>query len=771
MLKSKMHWQLNQSTITPPFNLSVSPIIERMLVKRGITTQEEAEQFLFPNINDLHNPFLFEDMEKVVSRIEQAIENQEYIVIYGDYDADGVTATSVLVSTLSSLGASVDYYIPNRFTEGYGPNEEAFRMMADSGCTLLITVDNGIAAPEEAQLAKALGMDLIITDHHEPQSALPETFATIHPALSESYPDDDLAGVGVAFKVAQALLGEVPKELTSYVAIGTVADLVPLRGENRLLVKQGLSVLSKPCQPGIEALKQLGKLEGTLTADNIGFVIAPRLNAVGRLQDADLAVDLLLADDPILAEDMAKEIDALNQERQQLVKTIANEAFEQIETYHQEDDVIVVAGEGWNPGVLGIVASRIVNTYYRPTIVLGIDRDKGIAKGSGRSIPAYDMFQEGMRVRDYFMHFGGHAQAAGMTVELSQVDVLRQQLNEHAKEVLTDDDFTPTLTVEDDVSWANIDLNFPKELEKLAPFGMGNDKPIFQVSNITLTQIKRIGSNQNHIKMLGTKDQTSVEMIGFQLGNLADRLTSGASIDVVGEIELNEWNGYQKLQIKLKDVRCMEWQLFDYRGKALNDSTKQQLQDSEGTVFVSFQQQSQTEDNVMHYNEIIHEPFEQSLKVVCVDMPESLDQFESLLEQFEFEAIYLCFRQEHSHFLSTLPTRDDFKQLYAIFKKHQQIRLDQKPELAKAKNWSSDQLDFMLDVFFDLNFVKITNGLIVIQDNVSFRPLDESPTYQRKLNAVTVEETLYYSTYRELKEWIQSRIHSRFKEGEVVYEF
>ncbi|MDQ0158729.1 single-stranded-DNA-specific exonuclease RecJ [Alkalibacillus salilacus] len=772
MLESKMNWQLNNIENQTQLSVSVSPVIKRMLAKRGIDNDEQAQQFLYPNINDLHNPFLFEDMEKTVQRIQQAIDTGEHIVIYGDYDADGVTSTSVLVSTLQSLGAVVDYYIPSRFSEGYGPNEEAFRMLGESGCTLIITVDNGIAAPHEATVAKELGIDLIITDHHEPQDTMPDAFAIIHPNLSGQYPFDDLAGVGVAFKLAHALIGEVPTWLTSYVAIGTVADLVPLRGENRLLVKQGLSILSKECQPGIEALKQLGKLEGNLTAENIGFVIAPRLNAVGRLQDADLAVDLLLEEDSVLAEDMAKEIDQLNQERQQLVKTIAEEAFEQIESYYRDDSVIVVSGEGWNPGVLGIVASRIVNKYYRPTLVLGEDPESGIAKGSGRSIPAFDLFQEGMLIRDHFKQFGGHAQAAGMTVDLNQVSQLREAFNERAQKVMSPEDYIPTLSIEDDVDWAEIDLNFPKELELLSPFGMENEKPIFQVSNITLSQIKRIGANQNHIKMMGMKDQVSIEMIGFQLGDIAEKLTPGVEIDVAGEIEVNEWNGHRKLQIKLKDVRCQEWQLFDYRGKVLPDTVKHQLTNDQETLFVYFNHKMKPSvDSAVYYEQLINDSHDEYKRIVCLDLPQNLQAFEDILKHSYIDAVYLCFHQDQSHFLSVIPTRDDFKQLYGLLKKHKQITSEQKVQLAQAKSWSNDKLDFMLDVFFDLDFVKITNGLIVFQESVSFRPLEQSTTYQRKLDAVKVDEILYYSTYRELKEWIDSKIHSREMEGEVVHEF
>ncbi|GAA0457065.1 single-stranded-DNA-specific exonuclease RecJ [Alkalibacillus silvisoli] len=770
MLKSKMNWIKAQQNQTPHFDLSISSVIKRMLLKRGIHTEEEAEAFLYPNINDLHDPFLFDGMDRVVTRINQAIENEEKILIYGDYDADGVTATALLVKTLSSLGAVVDYYIPNRFKEGYGPNENAFRAVSEAGGSLIITVDNGIAALKEAKLAKGLGMDLIITDHHEEQDEVPEAYAIIHPRLSEDYPFNDLAGVGVAFKLAQALLGEVPKDLTGLVAIGTVADLVPLQGENRVLVKQGLSILTHTEQPGVKAIKQIGKIDSQMSTEHIGFVIGPRLNAVGRLQDASLAVDLLLEEDPVIAFDIAKEIDELNQERQKIVKSISEEALEQIEQQYANDHVIVIAQENWNPGVLGIVASRIVNKYYKPTIVLGIDLERGIAKGSGRSIPSYDMFKEGMEVNELFTHFGGHAQAAGMTVDESKIDELRQALNERAKTFLTNEDFIPTLSIEDEVEWGEVDLNFPKELDTLAPFGMGNEKPTFQVSDILLTDLRKIGAKQNHIKLQGQKDGLPIEMIGFQLGEVADQLTPGVSVDVVGEIEVNEWNGHRKLQIKLKDLKCEEWQLFDYRGKPLNHQLIERLPTSTDALVVYFNEQTTPIfDQAYHISELALLNGENYKRLVCIDLPNSLEEFEQVIQFASYQSIYLCFSNKQDQMFSLIPSRQDFKMLYVTLNKHRNIKEEQKAQLAEAKNWTLNQLDFMLEVFFELNFVKITNGDITFQDEVEFKPLEESITYTRKQNAIKVEETLYYSTYGELKDWVECRLDLHMKEGEVVY--
>lgn len=767
MLESKMKWVLHNVVNTPAIDLPFSNVIKRMLAKRGIQTTEDANQFLHASLEDLHDPFLFSDMNIAVDRIRKAIEHHEQILIFGDYDADGVTSTAVLVRTLRRLGANVHYYIPNRFTEGYGPNENAFMEAHEAGIDLIITVDTGIAAPNEAKLAKQLGIDLIITDHHEEQDEMPEALAIIHPRLSEMYPFDHLAGVGVAFKLAHALLGQLPKELLALAAIGTVADLVPLIDENRVIVKKGLEELQHTSDGGLKALKTIGKIE-EVTEDSIGFIIGPRLNAVGRLQDASLAVDLLLEDDELIAEDMAQEIDALNKERQKIVSNCVEEALEEIENHYLNDKVIVLAKEGWNPGVLGIVASRIVNQYHRPTIVLGIDPEKNEAKGSARSIPAYDIFKNGMEVRHLFLQFGGHAQAAGMTVAVDQIDELRKALNERAEEILDESDFQPVLNIEDEIDWEEVYLNLPRQLSYLAPFGMGNEKPYFQLNGLTLLEARKIGAKKNHIKISALKDSKKIDMVGFQIGDVADCLSPGSLIDVVGEIEINEWNGQQKLQLKIKDIRCLESQVFDYRGKKL-----ELINLPKDAVIITFKGQSNLLDfDVIDYNKhkanlsnLLHD----TTKIVLIDLPSSLTELEDVLSVQHYESIYVCFHNHDEQFFTSSLTRNHFKTLYTTLLQHKVIQENQKQQLARAKGWNMKQLEFMLQVFFELNFVTMENGDIRLQSNVRQQPLTNSKTYLDQMQKIEVERTLYYSTADELKEWIMSHMKPQLKEGEVVH--
>lgn len=431
MLKSKTRWVVrkpDQHLVQMLANeLKITPLTASLLVNRGLDTVDAARYFLFGK-DDFHDPFLLKGMDLAVNRIRQAIEHHERILIYGDYDADGISSTSLLMLTLLDFGAMVDFYIPNRFTEGYGPNEQAFRQAKENGFSLIITVDTGIAAVHEAAVAKELGLDLIITDHHEPGPVLPTALAIIHPKLPDStYPFRELAGVGVAFKLAHALYGKTPEHLLEIAVIGTVADLVSLKGENRLIVKKGLEQLRSTKNIGLKAIfKSAGIDPLTINEETIGFTLGPRINAVGRLKDADLAVRLLLTDDPEEAEIFATEIEVLNKTRQEIVNTITAEAIEEVETHYSgpENKVLVIGREGWNAGVIGIVASRLVEKFYRPVIVLSFDRDKGLAKGSARSIQGFDLFHNLSTCRDILPHFGGHPMAAGMTLKLDDVDEL-----------------------------------------------------------------------------------------------------------------------------------------------------------------------------------------------------------------------------------------------------------------------------------------------------------------------------------------------------------
>ena len=500
MLKNQSHWNIIKESNhdLDRTESHMSPVLHKLLLQRGVTDRKEMESFVSPKLEALYHPEKLAMIEKAATRIHTAIEEQEKILVYGDYDADGVSSTALLMTALNELGAVCDFYIPNRFSEGYGPNEAAFRQAKEKGFNVIITVDNGISA------------------HHEIQGELPDAYAIIHPKCSENYPFRELAGVGVAFKFAQYLLGYFPEHLLDFVAIGTIADLVPLINENRVLAYYGLEKLSNTNKPGLIALKNQCQIEGSVTEENVGFLIGPRLNAVGRLRDADMAVELLLSHDEEKARLLAEEIESINEQRQQIVQEIVEEAEAMVDT-DEKHSVIVVFKEGWNEGVLGIVASRLVKKFHRPTIVLNINPDTNLAKGSARSIPAFDLFNSCMQMNHLFTSFGGHAQAAGMTLHVKDLADLKSGLNQIIQEQLTAEDFIPVIDVNDNIDVNDVTEALIAEINQLAPFGVGNPKPIFKMS-AKPKEVRQIGLLKNHLKLQFEQENGMVKAIGFRMG-------------------------------------------------------------------------------------------------------------------------------------------------------------------------------------------------------------------------------------------------------------
>ncbi|MBM7701402.1 single-stranded-DNA-specific exonuclease RecJ [Metabacillus iocasae] len=769
MLQSKKRWrvqQTNHELVNELVNeLEVTPLIASLLINRGIQTVESAKQFLHVEQQSFHDPFLLDDMDKAVQRIHQAIENGERIMIYGDYDADGVSSTSVMLSALRSAGAHVDFYIPNRFTEGYGPNEEAFRFISDEGYTLVITVDTGISAVAEAELAQSLGFDLIITDHHEPGPVLPPAYAIIHPKKPGStYPFQELAGVGVAFKLAHALLGELPEYLLELAVIGTIADLVPLVDENRLIASKGLNYLKLSNRPGIKALLKVCSVKrDDINEDTIGFAIGPRINAVGRLQDADPAVDLLMTTNQEEADMLAKEIDSLNKERQQLVNEMTEEAIKAVEEQYPPDQhsVLVITGEGWNAGVVGIVASRLVDRFYRPTIVLSIDREKGIAKGSARSIEGFDLFANLSHCRDILPHFGGHPMAAGMTLNIEDVADLRQRLNELASEVLTEEDFIPITSIDTVCDIEDITIDNIKQLNALAPFGMSNPKPKVLVENVGLSSIRKIGAEQNHLKVVFEDKGLSVDAVGFGLGYIYEQVSPVSKVSFVGELSINEWNNMRKPQLMIEDVAVREWQLFDYR--SMRDVKKFLAQPETDTMKILIFNRATLDayqEALGEKQTIVIESDEQAAmfegrgeNIVFLDMPPSFSAIQNVLQNGMPSRIYALFLTAENHYFDTIPTREHFKWYYAFLAKKSPFDLGRyKEELALHRGWSKDAIDFMSQVFFELEFVTIENGLISLVKNSGKRDLIESATYRKKQEQIEIEKKFIYTSYAQLKE-------------------
>ncbi|MBB2481706.1 single-stranded-DNA-specific exonuclease RecJ [Bacillus sp. APMAM] len=775
MLKSKTRWVVKETVSSAARKLveqlNITPLVSILLVNRGIVETEEARSFLFMEDTSFHDPYLLFDMDIAVQRINESIANGEKILVFGDYDADGVSSTTVLMTVLKDLGASVDFYIPNRFTEGYGPNEMAFRWAADNGYKLIITVDTGIAAINEALLAKELGMDLIITDHHEPGPELPEALAIVHPKHPESkYPFKELAGVGVAFKLAHALYGRVPEELLDVVTIGTVADLVPLHGENRLIVKKGLKKLGITERPGIRALYALSNSSPEdINEETVGFMLAPRLNAPGRLDHAAPAVELLLTDDFEAANEIAKEIDGINKERQSIVNDITKDAISMIEAEFdlQENKVIVIGKEGWNPGVIGIVASRLVERYYRPTIVLSFDTEKKLAKGSARSIVGFDLFQNLSTCRDILPHFGGHTMAAGMTLSLDDVSELRTRLNHLANTSLSSEDFIPITEIDANIPIEEVNLESIQELNLLAPYGTGNPKPKIMIEKLSISQLRQIGADNKHLKVVLEKEGSILDGVGFGMGDYFHQVSPLASVSVLGELAINEWNNVRKPQIFLRDMKIEEWQLFDFRGVKQWNKWIPFIPKNE-SLFIVFQHQTleKLALDSLQFDIVEMKDERQCLElqiddrnIVLLDLPTSMTKLEMLIKDKKPSRIYCHFFHEQDHYFSTIPTREHFKWFYGFLIKQKTFNvMRQGDQLAAFKGWSRKTIDFMSQVFFDLEFVTIEDGLISLKPVKVKRDLVESKTYQEKQQQITLENELLYSSYKELKSWFDERV-------------
>lgn len=774
MLQSKTKW--NHSTV-PSDTLkwesnNVSPLIKELLLQRGITSEAAAKEFLSPDIKNLYNPAGLSDIQKATDRIHNAITEDEKILVYGDYDADGVSSTTVLITALQELGADCNYYIPNRFSEGYGPNEHAFKNAFENGFSLIITVDTGIASVQEAIVAKELGVDLIITDHHEPQDKLPDAFAIIHPKCSPDYGFSELAGVGVAFKLAEYLLGYFPKQLLDLVAIGTVADLVPLVDENRILAYFGLQSITTNQRPGLIALKKVCNISGDVSEEDIGFLMGPRINAVGRLQDADLAVQLLMSDSREEADNLAEKIQTINQKRQKIVSDIVKEADEMVGSI-DEHGVIVVAKEGWNQGVLGIVASNLVRKYDRPAIVLTILPETGQVKGSARSIPAFDFFTNCMKIKDLFTNFGGHSQAAGMTMPLENLEIVRVELNKIIHEQLREEDFTQEVNISKTLAIPEINEELVNEIEQLAPFGMANPKPLFRLNQIP-TDVRQIGNMKKHLKMQLKQDNMLIDGIGFSLGKLYHYITPKTEISIVGQLGINEWNGNKKVQMVIQDMKIDGTQLFDHRGRKHFDITPF-LHAGERQVAVYNilpDDGKQVPEGVLSvtYDSDI-DSFGIVDTIYLYELPADLSALQNLIRTLNPTNTHVCFQLEDSVYMKAFPNREDFKWLYVLLMKRKRIDFNEDLQMIMdAKNWTKDRVLFMSKVFFELGFVKIEKGIIHMNVQPVKKDLAESRLYQERLNRSEIEEILYYSPYNKLKMWFADCMKTgKSSEEELTY--
>ena len=552
-------------------SLKVSPLLAQVLINRGISDAQTGSVFLRPKLTQLISPEKMPGAETAVGRIKQAIKNKDKITIYGDYDVDGITGVSILLTLLTLLGADVDYYIPHRIEEGYGLNTDAVESLAKSGTKVLITVDCGITAFRSAELAGQLGLDLIITDHHQADTQLPKATAIVHPVLDQSYPNQNSCGAMVAFKLAWLLanhfntgpklapgLREFMLNATSLAAMGTVADVMELTGENRVLTSYGLKTLAECKLSGIQALIELAGLTGRgLDSFHIGFRLAPMLNAAGRMGHARLAVELLTSDTQVRSMQIAKYLKEQNDLRRRHERKIFKQACEMIVHQglsHPDQKSIVLANDHWHIGVIGIVAARIVDKFYRPTIM--INRTKGIGQGSARSISGFDILEGITACSQHLATFGGHKMAAGITLETEKIDRFAADFEAYAKENLNEEDVVDKLLIDSGATLSEFSKELVVELRMLEPFGQGNPQPVFATKGVRLASPpKTCGVNGGHLQLAITDNTAALRCIGFGLGKLEKKLLEHEFFNVAYQPKINTYNGISNVELVLTDIQ------------------------------------------------------------------------------------------------------------------------------------------------------------------------------------------------------------------------
>lgn len=537
--------------------LGISRMLAQVLMNRGINSAKEAQNFLDAKTSQLLDPYLFSDMAKAVSMARRSIEKKEKILVFGDYDVDGVTALALAKNALLGLGADVEHYIPHRVNEGYGLNKEILRIVKEKKARLVVTVDCGTSSYKEVEELKRNNIGVIITDHHQPQdSALPKADALINPKVSGcGYSYQDLAGAGVAYKFCQALAEKPLFDELDLVSLGTIADVVPLLGENRVIVKEGLAQLSKSRRPGIRALIETSRLKNKkINSGFVSYILGPRINASGRVGSADIALDLLLAKDDAQAIESARYIELHNRQRQKIESQILEEAQSLLSRVNfKEDKVIVLASEGWHHGVLGIVASKLADRFNRPTIVISLS--EGRCKGSGRSIKNFHLFEALMGCKDCLENFGGHAHAVGLVIDRANVEGFKHKINSLAKEKLCFEDLIPSIEIDMELKFPELTDKDIAGLEALEPFGRGNPEPLFFTRGLKLKGQPQV-LNRGTLKFWASDGEVTYPVIGFGMSDLSESLTNADSFDLVYYPRIDDWQEKEEILLEAREIFC-----------------------------------------------------------------------------------------------------------------------------------------------------------------------------------------------------------------------
>ena len=715
---------------------SISKNIAKILNARSITDMTVVKKYFSDEYEEGYDPFLIHDMQKAVDRINEVIENEEKILVYGDYDADGITSTVLLVETLISMGANVSSYIPNRFEEGYGPNKEAFTKIINSGISLIITVDNGIAGVEEVNLANELGCDVIVTDHHKIQDTMPNAYAIIHPEHPDgNYPFKKLAGVGVAFKLAHALLEIFPDFLLDLVAIGTIADMVSITDENRIFVKQGLELLNEDPRIGLKMLLELSSIDTKIDEQTVGFYIAPKLNSIGRMDSAKLGLTFLMAEDPVTAKSLAEQIEQYNIERKKVTEDIVKDVINKIENSDKkEKNVIMVSGK-YHEGVLGIVASNIVEKYQKPVFIMN-EKD-GVLKGSARSIFDFNIYTAMNKISDLFLAFGGHTLAAGFSFDESNYKEIEDFLDNEFEEFKQHNELKSSKNIDIVTSLEDISYQLLNSLDALKPYGMDFEKPSILIENAMVLNKAYFGSEKQYLRLTIADEVGNLECISFKDISAFDKVEKNDIIDLLCTLDKNNFNGRSKLQAHIIDINIKEFLFEDLRfmnydiSKIDNTSLKlSKYKDDKASNFYLYKDIDKLDTDFEY--------------IYLLDIPNSKDYFERITNLNPKKVFLIC---EEKEILSDLYLIDKDR-LIKLFNlilstNNKQINVAQQLDrLLSVLKTNVDSLKIMIQIFKELELITFVNNTIILNPNYKTVDLKKSPSFVKMESIFEMENLL-----------------------------
>lgn len=780
---AKYNWKLKESSselqkkiqALQAAGLNYSPAFLRLCLNRGLESSEQIDQAINQTPQLYHDPFELYQMDRAVERLQLAIENEERILIYGDYDADGITSTLILYETLEMIGAHVEYYLPNRLTDGYGPNSDRYREFIEAGIQLILTCDNGVAGHDAIDLANELGVDVIVSDHHEIQETLPNAYAVIHPKHPQgNYPFGELSGAGVALKISHALLDEIAPEAVELAAIGTLCDMVSLTDENRTIVLGGLQLVADTHRLGLKMLLEDQKVDlSKVDVDTVGFVIGPRLNAIGRLGDPTPALELLKTFDEGEAARLVNLINDKNAHRQAIVKEIQKQVEDRIDQYAETPDIIVEADASWQAGVLGIVASRLKEKYNRPTLLFQHLEDKQVYKGSGRSINSVNIFAWLTQVKDTIAYYGGHSQAAGLTVDSSQWQNFKSAITSLASQNQSLLRQPEELLVDMVIKPSEATVKFIEEIALLGPFGMDNAKPVFEFSDVKVQEKRLIGADKTHVKLSITEEGNKTDAlncVAFSKASQFEGVEANSAISIVGTLALNEWRNLVNPQLMVIDMGVNQSQWLDYRSSKIDP---QLLNVKEALYLFKHPKLAEYYKDILPTNSRIelYDNINSSLlaelehdeaveHLVIMEPPLNLEGLQVILKQKPWSQIYLGSFIQESKYTAGEPTREEFAVLYRWLSKqpalHLRENLSKMSELLKI---SITRLKLMIVVFFEAEFVTIKDGFVAFNAEHSKEAVDlfALPAFERYRQEMQVEAILNYQTLSDIKRYFEEK--------------